>query len=301
MYKKSFNYMGTKYPLLGQILPLFPKNIRNFYELFGGSATVSMNLNAEKYYINDLNEHIYNLYNLFKNTSADEIIKYCYEMRNKYGFSIDEKDKPKIAELNKEPYMKCREYLNENPSTIGYYFLTFYSFCNQFRFSNNNGKKKFNMPVGNGYFKKDSEISIKNLCNFFNKENVNLFNLSYDEIDLSDFDKEKDFIYLDSPYSANTNAVYNEKRDMEGWGELQDKKFFSWCEELNEKGYRFAMSNVFCNKGYEAVYLQNWCKENNMVVHHLNMKYASHGIDNNYTDEVLICNYGEQPKDIFDL
>ena len=31
------------------------------------------------------------------------------------------------------------------------------------------------------------------------------------------------------------------------------------------------------------------------------MKYASHGVDNNFTDEVLICNYGEENKDLFDL
>lgn len=304
MYKEScIHYMGNKSKLLSQILPLFPKNIHNFYDFFGGSGTVSLNVKAENYFINDLNEHVYNLYKLFKETSSDEIISYCYKMRNEWGFTIDVKDKPKIAELNKEPFQKCREWMNENPSTLGYYFLTFYSFCNQFRFSNNNGNKKFNMPVGNGYFKKESELPIKNMCEFFSKNNVNLLNLSYENINLNSFNKEIDFIYLDPPYSANANSVYNEKRDMEGWGEEQDKKFFTWCKELNEKGYKFAMSNIFCNKGYEAKYLQEWCKENNMIVHHLNMKYAGHSREsaNSIVDEVLICNYGEQPKDIFDL
>ena len=127
-----------------------------------------------------------------------------------------------------------------------------------------------------------------------------IYHKSYDDIDFSNFN-ENDFIYLDPPYSANSNSVYNENRDMGGWGEKQDKKFFAWCKKLNEIGCKFAMSNVFHNKGYEAKYLQDWCKENKMIIHHLNKKYASHGIDKNICDEVLICNYGEQDKDIFDM
>ena len=117
---------------------------------------------------------------------------------------------------------------------------------------------------------------------------------------LSKFDKNKDFIYMDLPY-ANTDATYNEVRDNDGWGEEQDYEFFKFCEKLNEKGFRFAISNVFCNKGLENNHLKEWCEKNNFIVHHLNMKYASHGVDNNFTDEVLICNYGEEDKDLFDL
>ena len=108
-----------------------------------------------------------------------------------------------------------------------------------------------------------------------------IYQLSYEKVDLSKFNKDKDFIYMDLPY-ANTDAIYNEVRDT-------------------EKGFRFAISNVFCNKGLENNHLKEWCEKNNFIVHHLNMKYASHGVDNNFTDEVLICNYGEEDKDLFDL
>ena len=297
MIQSSIHYMGNKFKLLPQMLPYFPKNINRFYDLFGGSATVSLNIKANEYHINDLSNHVYNLYKLFKETSADEIIKYCYENRDKWGFTINETVKKEIAKLNKEPFEKCRDYMNENPTTLGYYFLTFYSFCNQFRFNRDN---KFNMPVGNGYFKKESEQPIRSMCKFFNQENVYIYQLSYEKVDLSKFDKNKDFIYMDLPY-ANTDATYNEVRDNDGWGEEQDYEFFKFCEKLNEKGFRFAISNVFCNKGLENNHLKEWCEKNNFIVHHLNMKYASHGVDNNFTDEVLICNYGEEDKDLFDL
>lgn len=295
---RGFNYMGNKFNLLKQIIPYFPKNINKFYDVFGGSGTVSMNIKANEIILNDFNNHVFNLYKMFKEMSSKEIIDYCYSMRDKYGFTVDETVKTKIAELNKIPFAKCRDDMNNNPTTLGYYFLTFYSFCNQFRF-NSNGK--FNMPCGNGYFKKDSEPLINKMCEFFKNKNLHIYNKDYETFEFDDFNKETDFIYLDPPYSANSNSVYNEKCDMEGWNEEQDKKFLSWCEKLNDKGYKFAMSNVFCNKGYVADYLQNWCKKNNFIVHHLNMKYASHGVDNNITDEVLICNYGKQLPTIFNL
>lgn len=298
MYKESaIHYMGNKFKLLPQILPYFPKDIDTFYDLFGGSGVVSMNVNAKNYVLNDFNEHIYNLWNMFKTKSSDEIISYCYEMRDKFNFSINETVKTKIAENNKIPFQKFRDYVNENPSTLGYYCLTFYSFCNQFRFSK---QKKFNMPVGNGYFKKQSESLIKDMCNFLSNNNVLLENKSYEEVELKS--PNECFIYADIPYT-NTNAVYNEiSGDIGGWTEKNDYVFFKYCEELNQKGYKWAISNVFCNKRKENTHLIKWCKDNNWIVHHLNMKYASHGIDENITDEVLICNYNSDYKDnIFDM
>lgn len=274
--------MGNKYKLLSQILPYFPRNIKNFYDIFGGSAVVSMNVKAENYFVNDLSNHLYNLYDMFKTNSAKEIIDYCYQKRDEYGF-ITTSDREELKR-NKEPYNKCREDINSNPSTLGYFFLTYYAFCNNFRF--NNGK--FNMPVGNGYFREECEIEIKNLCKFFSQDNVYISNLSYEQV----IPEEDSFVYADLPY-ANTEAVYNDKREIAAWTEESDYAFFRYCENLNTKGIRFAISNVFRNKGAENKHLIDWCEKNNWVVHHLNMKYAGHSFEtaNMQTDEVLICNY----------
>lgn len=37
--KSPIFYMGNKYRLLPQLLPLFPSNIDTFYDLFGGSGS----------------------------------------------------------------------------------------------------------------------------------------------------------------------------------------------------------------------------------------------------------------------
>lgn len=288
MTKKSpIHYMGSKERLLNQLLPLFPEKISTFYDLFAGSAVVSLNVNAEKYVLNDLSKHLFNLYTMFKEKTEEEIINYCYDMRDKYGFSSELTKHEEIAEFNKIPFRKMRDDVNSNPSTIGYFVLSFYSFCNQFRFSKSG---KFNMPVGNGYFKEDEEQSIKNLCGFFKRNHADIYNVSYEQIEV----EENSFVYLDVPY-CNTNAVYNEtSRDIGGWTEKDDFKFFEYCEKLNEKNIKWCVSNVFSNKGKTNNHLIEWCEKNRWNVIHLKMKYAAHGVDKNKTDEVAIMNY--EPK-----
>ena len=295
--ESAIHYMGNKWKLLPQILPLFPKGIGNFYDLFGGSATVSLNVKADKCFINDLSGHIYNLYNMFKSMTADDIIKYCREMRDKWGFVSNETDRSKFVPVNREIYNRCRDWMNENPSTIGYYFLTFYSFCNQFRF---NGKK-FNISAGNGYYKEKSEFLIKQMCEFFRNENVFISNLEFDKFDFGQFDATRDFVYLDPPYSACEGAVYNVKREISGWGGNEDKRLFSFCDRLNGLGFKFAMSNVFLNKGYENVLLKEWCQKNGYEIYHLSASYGSHSKETAEmeVDEVLICNYKSLSNRLF--
>ena len=57
------NYMGSKRRLLKQLLPLFPDKINTFYDLFAGSLTVSLNVQANSYVANDLNQPLIILFN----------------------------------------------------------------------------------------------------------------------------------------------------------------------------------------------------------------------------------------------
>ena len=146
------------------------------------------------------------------------------------------------------------------------------------------------MPVGNGYFKKEHKFLIQNFCDFFKNKNVQIYNKSYEQFDIQ-FQKNC-FVYMDIPY-CNTNAVYNESRggNVNGWKEEDDFKFFLFCQKLNERGIKWCVSNVFQNKGKINKHLISWCEQKKWFVTHLNMKYASHGIDKNLTDEVAITNY----------
>ncbi len=70
--KSPIFYMGNKYRLLPQLLPLFPNNIDTFYDLFGGSGCMSGNVNANRIVYNEINENIVELYKLFLEYTPEE-------------------------------------------------------------------------------------------------------------------------------------------------------------------------------------------------------------------------------------
>jgi len=291
-YKQSpIFYMGGKYRLINKgLIDLFPKNINTFVDLFCGSGVVSMNVEANKYILNDHDKTLIELFNMFRETNAKDLINILEQSIKDFQLikGLNNNDKSATEEykqLAKERYFKFREEYNKNPNIYWLYLLTFYSFSNMIRF---NSKGKFNLPFGNREFVREThEKRIVDGCEFFSKNNVILINKDYKEVDLSIL-TENDFVYLDPPYSQ-TNAIYNEQR---GWSLEDDNEVFNLLEELNSKGIKWGLSNVFENKGKVNQHLIDWCEKNNWKVHYFEgFSYASHGKGNASTKEVYIYNY----------
>ena len=69
MRRSPLFYVGDKYKLIEQLLALFPKEINNFYEPFVGGGTVFLNIEAKKYYLNDIDRNIISIHKfLLKNS-----------------------------------------------------------------------------------------------------------------------------------------------------------------------------------------------------------------------------------------
>ena len=283
-------YMGNKKKLIKKgLIELFPKNINKFIEPFGGSAIVSMNTQANVYFISDIDNNLVDLYKLFKYNEADTIINHINSRIDEYGLArertrrIEFKDKEKI-EIYKQAYMNFRKHYNENKNVLDFYTLMFYSFSQQFRFNN---KGDFNMPCGNDCFSKINEEYIKNGCNFFNKDTVCIGNSDFRTINIDLLD-ENDFIYLDPPY-LNTTATYNENG---GWTIQDENDLYELCEKLNDKHINFGLSNVFENKGTKNEKIIKWCEDNNWKVYSFDKHtYTACGKGNSNAKEVFITNY----------
>lgn len=293
--KSPIFYMGNKYRLLPQLLPLFPSNIDTFYDLFGGSGCMSGNVKANRIVYNEINENIVELYKLFLEYTPEEIDSRIKDYIKEYDLNTEGTDvrqnNPNIKEIRDyyaNKYMMFRKAYNESERDyLMLYTLTFYSFSNLIRF---NGKNDFNMPYGNRCYCDKHYEQIKDWCNVIKNKNIwisqeNAFDILQDTI----FDKN-DFIYLDPPYS-NTLAIYNEKRAFGGWLEEDDYRLFEILEKLDKCGIKWGLSNVFKNKNFINKHLIKWCEKNNWNIHHLNMSYASLGKGNANSDEVYICNY----------
>lgn len=289
MINSPIFYMGNKKRLIEKgLINLFPQDINTFVDLFTGSGIVSMNVRANNYIMNDINSNIIDLLCLFKYKTADEIINYIETTIKNFellkGFNKrDKTETEEYKELAKEKYILFRKYYNENKNILDLYILSYYCNNNNIRF---NKKGDFNMPIGNQYFNKEKHSQkIIDGCKFLSQDNVNLYNTDFRTLNYNTL-SEKDFVYFDPPYS-NTLAIYNEQQ---GWCLNDDLDVFNLCDLLNKNHIRFALSNVFVNKGKENTHLIEWANKYN--VHHFeDFTYVSCGKGNAKTDEVLIYNY----------
>lgn len=294
LVKSPIFYMGNKYKLLPQLLPLIPDNIETFYDLFGGSGCMC-NVPSKKYVYNELNDNIVALYKLFTTYTPEELIEYIEDMIKTYDLNTEGTDvrqnTPGIEEIREHynnNYIKFREAYNKSDRDYRMlYTLTFYSFSNLIRF---NAESDFNMPFGNRCFCEKHKEQIHLWCRLLKTKDIEIRNENAFDILKSTKFKSGDFVYLDPPYS-NTLAIYNEQRAFGGWSIEDDYELFSWLEELDKQGVKWGLSNVFENKGNKNNHLEKWCEDKGWYVHHLNFTYSSLGKGNANSDEVYICNY----------
>ena len=282
LIKSPMNYIGGKYKLLPQILPLFPNKISMFYDVFGGGASVSLNVNSEFVYYNDIVPYVSNMFNDLKGKSTEECLKEIEKVIKKYS----------LSKTNKEGFLKLREdYNNGDRSWVNFYMLICHSFNYQFRFNNS---QEYNSSFG----KNRSEYTITTENKFINfMDKLNSIDISFDckdfrDIDYSDAD-ENDLVYFDPPYLISCGNYNDGKRGFKGWSEQDDLDLMDLCDKLDEQGTRFAMSNILEHKGLKNEKLIEWSKKYKVYTldyNYNNCNYQDNNKNNN-TVEVLIVNY----------
>ena len=309
--KSPIHYMGNKFDLLPYILEQFPKKeeVQVFYDVFGGSGTVSLNVDYDNIIYNELNDNMVDLLKMIKDTEPKEIINHI-NMRikefdlNPIGTDIRSKDVDKeIVEYYKDKYLKFRNYYNNsnNRDIKDLYTLSFYSFCNLMRF---NSKNEFNMPYGNRcYLLEEDTYRLINAHKVLCKKNVVLQKEDSFELIKSIVENKNQFLYFDPPY-CNSTAIYNENRAFGGWNEKNDERLFAEMDRLTQLGIKWAYSNVLEIKGKSNNHIEEWANKNNYtIIEFENKEYSSLGKGNSNAREVLIINYEQKVKrfTIFDF
>ena len=272
--KSPLNYVGGKYKLLKEILPLFPDKINTFVDLFGGGFNVGINVNAEHIVYNDLEKHVVELLDYLSNNETEKLLSEIDALIEKYNLSKE----------NAEGFNQLREYYNEvDNSPIVFYTMICYAFNYQIRF-NQNGK--YNMPFGKARSSFNPSLRKKfiDFVEVLHSKDVTFLSESFETFNIEDLDSN-DFVYCDPPY-FNSVAAYNEQG---GWTEEHEEMLLSLLDSLNDKGVKFALSN---NLKYENPLLDKW--KDKYRVHYLNGDYSNcnyHKIDRSKDVEVLITNY----------
>ena len=290
-------YVGDKYRLMKQLSDLFPTEINNFYEPFVGGGTVFLNIDAKRYFLNDIDKHLVNIQK-FLILSAEnperffkdvEKVVLKYKLSHSYkndivpAFLKKEFKKTYYARFNKEGYEKLRVHVNKNKKNdpLVLYILLIYGFNRMLRF---NGGGKFNLPVGNVDFNKNVVIALNSYFKFVQGKKLKFTSQDFRKyFEKKKFEKD-DFVYIDPPYLI-TSSEYNKI-----WSEKEEKDLLGTMDKLDKKGVKFALSNVTHYNGSKNDLLIKWMQK--YKVHKIKSNYISyHNNGKKNIVEILVTNY----------
>ena len=255
-FKRSpFFYVGDKYKLLPQLEEHFPKNIDRFIEPFCGGGSVFLNTEANQYLINDINKYMISLHKFLISNShnQDEFWNNLCKYISEYGLSAT--------------------FLNKNvPDELRLKFKKTY-------FAKYNKEAYIKLRNDFNADKKDMMKLYMLLIYGFNR----MLRFNYDFLTCVNPTPD-DFVYLDPPYLI-TFSEYNKL-----WNEENELRLIQLLDELNNKGVRFAVSNVLWHKKrYNAIF-NFWAQKYNIV--NIQSNYISfHDNTEKGSIEVLVKNY----------
>ena len=279
MIKSPMNYVGGKYKLLPQILPLFPENIETFVDLFCGGLNVGINVEAKNIVANDICLPVIEVYKGIQKEGMPNALNKVKDTIKEFG----------LSKTNEEGFKAIRDFYNKgNKEWYIFYSMLTHAFNYQIRF-NKNGE--YNMPFGKNRssFNPNLEKNFIEFSNAISDKNITFCSSDFKKLKL-DCLTNKDFIYLDPPYLLGC-ASYNES---DGWNETQERELLNLCDMADKSNIKFGISNVLMHKGKSNDILIEWSKKFNIYYldkDYNNCNYQDIARKNNKTVEVFICNY----------
>lgn len=220
-------WVGGKRQLMFELIKNMPKSYNRYFEPFIGGGALFFELQPEHAYISDMNEELINLYSvvrdnvyeLIKDLSKHEVSKeYFLEIRN-----IDRTEQ--YTELSDVERASRFIYLNRT------------CFNGMYRV---NSQGQFNVPFG--HYKNPRIIDENNLLNCSEL-------LKKTEIKCADFSeiltkvKKGDLVYFDPPYVPLNETSSFTSYTKDGFDINMQFKLRDVCDELDNKGVKFMLSN----------------------------------------------------------
>ncbi len=266
-------WVGGKRQLIPSIVAHLPRNINEYkyIEPFIGGGAVFFYLQPRCAIINDYNEELINVYKVVKE-NLFELIEDLKKHKNESDYFYQ------IRGLDRTQDFKKLSSI-ERASRIIYLNKT--CFNGLYRVNN---AGEFNAPFGR--YKNPNIVNepvLKAVNKYLNTNNVIIRSGDYTDA-LTDVD-ERTFVYLDPPYhpiSENSNFT---GYIQGGWNIIDQIRLREVCDELNEKGVRFLLSNS------SASIIKDEYKNYNISVVKANRAINSDGSNRGEVEELLIKNY----------
>ncbi len=232
-----FNYTGSKFKMLSQILPEMDYKKNTFVDAFCGGGSVYTNV-VDKYQKVIANDIIKDLVGIHKElVDSDDIVT-----RTKFLCP---------GKKNPEGYAELRNSYNENPTPDKLWALMLSSTNNMVRF---NQKFKYNQTYGDRGFSDATQKKVDNFTKHIREYKDNLVYLStqFDEIEI-DSDM---MIYCDPPYGRikEEDGSLGKKQISEAgynafWLKEDDIKLYNFLINADKVGASFMVSGVLHHDG----------------------------------------------------
>jgi adenine-specific DNA-methyltransferase len=277
LFNSPLNYIGGKFNLLDEILPIFPKNINKFYDLFGGGGSITINAQAKKVIYNDFNFNVQRLLKFIAENNSVEMMIYIKKTIKKF----------QLEKANRIKYDQFRSHYNskhiDQRHPLDLLILISYGFEHQIRF---NSKLEFNNPSGNSSFNDEMAEKLISFSNHAKSKEVDFFSKDYLFFEAQI--QKDDFVYCDPPYLLTRGAYNDGKRGFKGWNIELQKELLSFLTRIDNKGVKFALSSILSRDDKTNEDLLKWINNNNYKVITLKKKVLRNRQDR---VEVLVINY----------
>ena len=227
--KPFLKWAGNKYRLRSHLMPLVGSPKR-YCEPFAGSLATALNIDAEEYFLNDLNKDIINLYNHL--IESDTFILECEKYFGEYS-------------NNKNTFYIFRNHFNHcnvNSEIRSFLFVYLNKHCFN-GLTRYNSKGGYNVPFGKRKTPHFPKVEMQNFREYFQTKTVKFTSLSFKDESLYENLDSGDVVYFDPPYipisitSAFTNYT------GEDFTQDQQVELVELTKKLNHRGIKVIISN----------------------------------------------------------
>lgn len=275
-----FNYTGSKYKLLEQLIPEFDLSKSSFLDLFCGGGSVYTNV-IDKYDRVIVNDIIIDLIGIHKGLiESDDIIEQTKSL-------CPDKD-------DQEGYIQLRLSYNNDKSPSKLFALMLSCMSNLMRF-NNSGK--FNQSFGRRSFNPSTQKKVDEFTNHIRpyKDKIEFTSKHFNEVILI----EPSMVYIDPPYGycIDKNGQMSNYQISEGgynvvYKKDDDIKLYEYIKKLNKDGHSFMLSGLLEHDGKKSWLLTKLISDG-FRYKELDFDYnKASNKGNKISTEIIIMNYG---------
>jgi len=280
MIDTPFNYTGSKFNLLHQILPLCDYSKSLFIDVFTGSFVVGCNV-VDKYdriLINDIISDLIGIHRELIN-NPDEIIEKVKELAT--------------CKTDENKYYELRDSYNKEKTPEKLWALMLSCTNNFLRF---NLKGEMNQSWGRRGWNISIEFKVKQFVEHISKHKSKIYfsSVNFEQIPIN----TNGMYYLDPPYGFcidEKNQITNKQISTAGynttWKQNDDIRLYDYIKNIDEKGASFMLSGLLNHNGNKS-WIMSKLIEDGFKYKDLSFNYNKVSkIGEKDSQEIVIMNY----------